>query len=145
MNKKGLSPLIATVVLITLVVVIAGIVYKSGTEFIAQLSPPADCTEVSFEAGIFQEIDGSKTIELTNKGEVKIESFALQIELNGNSDYTDLPISLGKAESIKQPLNLDITEDSQIKIIPQVKNAKGEIIKCSKEFGKLITIRQIEK
>jgi len=98
-KNKGLSPLIATVVLITLVVVIAGIIYQSGNEFLAQLSPPADCTGISFDAGIFQEDDGSNNLELENKG-IKIESLILEItsESTGQSDNRELSLSANSGE-----------------------------------------------
>ena len=142
-NKKGLSPIIATVVLLTLVVVLAGMIYKSGNEFITQLSPPADCSSVSFDAGLFRELDNTISLELTNTGNVIIYSIVLQISSNENSDNSELPILLNLGESVKQKINLEITEESKIRIIPEIKNAKDEISSCPDEFGKFVDLVQV--
>lgn len=146
MNLKGISPIIATVVLITLVVVIAGMIYKSGNEFLTQLSPPAECSQVSFDAGIFQETDGTISLELTNNG-VKIDSLILEIfsESLGQSDNQQVSILAKPGESVRQSLNFEIPKDSKIKIIPQIKNAKDEISSCTEEFSKVVEVVQVTK
>ena len=146
MFKKAISPIIATVVLLTLVVVIAGMIYKSGNEFLTQLSPPAECSQVSFDAGIFQETDGTISLELTNNG-VKIDSLILEIisEDTSQSDKKLISISAKPGESVRQSLNFEIPEDSKIKIIPQIKNAKDEISSCSDEFAKIVTLIVVGK
>ncbi len=145
-NNKAISPIIATVVLLTLVVVIAGIIYKSGTEFIGGLSPPAQCDEVSFDAGFFKEPDGSISVELTNQG-IRIESLSLEIisESNGQSDNQIVFLSANPGESVKQQVNFEIPDGSKIKIIPQIYNAKGEVTSCPSESGKITTLKSVNK
>ncbi len=146
MKNKGISPLIATVVLITLVVVIAGIVYKFGTDFVTQLSPPPDCKAVSVKAGIFEESDGTTIIEIENRG-VRIESLMLEImsESSGQSDNKEVLISVNQGESVKQVLNFEISQGSTVRIIPKIKNAEGKVSSCSSDFSRIVEVVQVVK
>lgn len=140
--KKGISPIIASVILLTIVVVLAGIVYKFSNELLTSFSPPVNCKGVEFEAGIFQEADGKKTLEIRNKGNLNIEFSYLQIinEVTGNINNQEISISINSGDSNKQNLVFEIPIGSKIKIIPQIKNAENKIYSCPEEFSKLINL-----
>ncbi|MGV8142822.1 MAG: archaellin/type IV pilin N-terminal domain-containing protein [Candidatus Pacearchaeota archaeon] len=146
-NNKGISPIIATVVLLTLVVVLAGIIYKSGNEFIAQLSPPAECGNVYFDAGLFKETDGKIVLELENRGTTVIESIELEIisESTGQSDKQIIPISASPAQSVRYTIDFGISDGSTAKIIPQIKNAEGVVSPCPDELGQVVDLVIVSK
>ncbi len=141
-NNKAISPIIATVLLITLAVVVGTLILKFGNEYLKQLSPPADCSQVNFEAGIYLESNGDLTLEVSNIGNIKIDSFTIKIkDENENTDLKEIPISVAPSESIRQIPQFTISENSDITIIPHIKNTQDKIVQCPEEFGKPIFIR----
>lgn len=145
MNIKAVSPMIATIILIAITVLTGTLIFKFGNDSLANLSPPADCSQVNFNAGIFQESDESLTFEVENVGDIKLESFIIQVkdEADNLNNY-NLDLSVNPAESKKQTLDFTISENSEIKIIPEIKNTQDKIAQCSEEFGKLISLVKIE-
>src|SRR5688572_28879149 len=102
--RKGVSPIIATVLLVAITVTLGFIVYNSSSNFIAQLAPAPYCDEVSFEAGIHQE-KGVYYLEATNTGNDAIEGFHLQIEDDfENVDVQKIDLMLNPGQSISQEI-----------------------------------------
>ncbi|MEK6924719.1 MAG: archaellin/type IV pilin N-terminal domain-containing protein [Nanoarchaeota archaeon] len=134
--RKGVSPIIATVILIAITVTIGFIVYNSSNEFIAQLAPAPYCERVSFEAGINQEW-GVYFIEATNTGNEVIKGFNLQIKDDlDNIDIQKIDLVLNPGQSISQEVNLESVNDKQLSIIPIIENAEGTAMPCDYVFGK---------
>lgn len=103
-DNKGLSPIIATSLLILLVLVMAGIIFlwMRGfvTEKVTKFNKPAEqiCQEISFDAQMIS----SYELEVANRGNVPISSFELKSVLaNGDSEIKKLEISVEPGESIR--------------------------------------------
>ncbi len=96
MEKKGLSPIIATVLLISLVVVLAAIIFMWARGFISEQiekagqSAEAACTGIDFDA---EQTPVSSTIiklNIVNRGNVPIYSFHIeQIKSGGDTEITE--------------------------------------------------------
>jgi len=134
--KKGVSPIIATVILIAITVTLAFIIFSSSTEFIAQLAPPPNCERVSFEAGIYKSNEGY-LLEVNNMGNEVIEGFNLIIkdESIGQVDIQNilLIVSPGDSESIK--IEFKDLENKYLNLIPIIKNAEGTPLACEDSSG----------
>jgi len=105
-NKKGLSPVIATVLLISLGVVLAGIIFMWMMGFVSEQlqkqGKPVDqvCKDVSFE--IEQEynaISKSITLQVTNRGNVYIYGFDIKFIGDGGSSMTSFKFDVPIGES----------------------------------------------
>src|SRR3989338_5383987 len=77
--KKGVSPVIAAVILLTLTTLLGFIIFSSSMSFITQLSPPADCPDVIFEAGLYQE-NNKLFLEIDNIGNVNIAGAEILVD-----------------------------------------------------------------
>lgn len=79
MNKKGVSPIIATVLLIAIVIILSLIVFLWARGFVGEKAQKAGravelaCTEVSFEARYVSQ--GGGVIDVINRGNIPIYGF----------------------------------------------------------------------
>lgn len=79
MKKKGISPVIATALLIAIVIVLAAIIFLWARGFIsekiAKFDEPVDraCARVAFEAGIFND-----DLDVNNQGNVPLFGFNIK-------------------------------------------------------------------
>ncbi len=91
-NKNGLSPVIATVLLISLGIVLAGIIFLWMTGFVSEQlekqGKPIDqvCSEVAFEEEHdYSSSTNSMTLQITNRGNVPISGFDIKFVGDGQS------------------------------------------------------------
>lgn len=153
-SKKGLSPIIATVLLIALVMVLASIVFLWArgfvTEHIEKFEQPVEnvCSSADFEVEIIPSGYGSDTLEVVNKGNVNIYHLEIKMfDSQGNSEITKFKFNVdsGASTSGEVPLTMsDGTRPSKITIYPAlVGNVVGEstnkVYTCL-ESGKSITL-----
>lgn len=137
--RKGVSPIIATVILIVITITLGFIIFNSSNDFIAQLAPAPYCERVSFEAGIHQE-RGVYFIEATNTGNEAIEGFNLQIKDDlDNVDIQKIDLVLNPGQSISQEISLEDATNKQLHLIPIIKNAEGTPLACDNYFAKPLT------
>ena len=92
MIKKGVSPVIATILLIALVIIIALIVFQWMKGFTKEAVTKFDgtnielvCDDVQFDAGYSVE-----TLTISNLGNVPIYNFNIKAEYDGGHDTLDL-------------------------------------------------------
>ncbi len=111
-DKRGISPVIATVLLIALTIVLAGIVFLWARGFVSEQieksgkSVDVLCNEVVFE--VSRSSVASDQFDMANRGDVNIFSLDVkQIYSNGNSVVKPFAVNLdvGKAESVSLPLD----------------------------------------
>ncbi|MEK6908636.1 MAG: archaellin/type IV pilin N-terminal domain-containing protein [Nanoarchaeota archaeon] len=134
--RKGVSPIIATVILIAITVTLGFIVFNSSSEFIAQLAPTPYCERILFEAGI-HENGGEYFLEVTNLGNEIIEGFNLQIKDNfENVDIQKIELKINPGQSISQEINLENIEEKELSLIPIIANAEGNALPCDYVFAK---------
>ena len=145
-KNKGISPILATLILITITVLAGTLIFKFGNESLAQLSPPADCSELNFDAGLYQELDNKVSFEVSNTGNTNIESFILKVkDSSDNIETHEISLQVKPAESERQTLDFEISENAMVSVIPQIKNTQGKTFQCGEEFEKSVELNLIGK
>ncbi len=120
-NKKALSPIITTILLVLLAIVLASIIYiwakNFGTEQVAKFDAPIEnaCADVRLEAAITAE----KSISIINQGSIPVNKVKLLIINNGNSQNEENTINLvaGGAKSITTTASL-IGDKVTVTLVP---------------------------
>ena len=135
-NKKGLSPVIASVLMILLVLVLAIIIFLWARGFIGEqiekFGRPVDelCSSVDFEVEVIQN-GGYHILEIVNKGNVGISAFELKMYADGNSEIVKLNISVSTGKSVSSEVSLGIMQNGnapdKIEIFPVLTgNVRGK-------------------
>ena len=109
-GQKGLSPVIASVLLILLVIVLAILIFAWARGFISEqvekFGQPIDsyCEAVSFEAEIVdgQSGDANGALEIVNRGDIDIFRFGISLIKGGNSVMIEFDYPVAKGESIRE-------------------------------------------
>jgi len=132
--KKGVSPIIASVLLIAITVTLGTIIYSFSKDSIFQLSPSPNCDGVSFEAGFYQ-----NSLEINNLGNEIIEGFNLEIKDEFDQidvEKINLKLNQGESSSIQITSNL---ENKKLFLVPMIKNSQEKISLCDHSFGRAIS------
>ena len=134
LKKRGLSPVIATGMLIALVLVLAAIVFLWAKSFIAEQiekqGQPVQsiCKDVDFYYELFPSL-GSANVELDvkNKGNVPIYDFEVkQITESGDSVTSEFGIALNPGQATRQELSL-APDTTGVTLYPKVLgNVRGK-------------------
>lgn len=153
-SKRGLSPIIATVLLIALVMVLASIVFLWArgfvTEQIEKFGQPVgnSCSLVNFEAEIIPSQFNYDTIEVVNKGNIDIYHLDIKMfDSKGNSEVSKFKFNVDIGASVSGVVSLmmdDGRRPEKIIIYPAlVGNVAGKstnkIFTCL-DFGKTFTL-----
>jgi len=143
MNKKGVSPVVATVLLISMAIILAGVVFFWMRGFIQEPTIMSGknielvCEEVVFRVSVEE-----NQLFLTNDGNVPISE--LRIKIQNPGERTTIKIdeaTLNGALDVggTATLNVDsiVGADSTL-IIPVLKGMKGEnevLYPCNERYG----------
>ncbi len=134
--RKGVSPIIATVILIAITVTLGFVVFNSSEEFIAQLAPAPYCEKISFQAGLHQS-KGIYFLEVTNSGNDIIEGFNLQIKDEfENIDVQKIDLLINPGQSVSKEITLEDISSKKLSLTPIIKNAEGTAMPCGYIFAK---------
>lgn len=148
MKKRGLSPIIATVLLIAIVFVLAAIIFLWARGFaaekVAKFGEPVQraCDRVKFEAGIY---DGGATLEINNQGEIPLFGFDVRKLKSGEetvTEYTEKSIGSGESTTIDISQGYFSTGDDLI-VIPIVlgqADAGKVAYSCEDNVGIYLTV-----
>jgi FlaG/FlaF family flagellin (archaellin) len=147
MSKKGVSPVVATVLLISIVLVIGLIIFLWARGFVAEEGTKFGknvklvCEEISFKASY-----SGGNLNIINEGNVPIFRVKVKI-LQGagysTKDITDLSsswpdVGLNQGESFSGSIGSEVSGAEKIKIIPVLlaETNKGErVYTCDEQFG----------
>jgi flagellin-like protein len=151
MNRKAVSPVIATVLLIALVLVLAAIIWLWARAFIPEGIEKAQqpienmCKEVSFEAEYSNDI-----LSVQNTGNIPI----FGIEINKRSglsvkhiqNFTGMQYSVRAGETTTYPsVGAEVEKDDEIIIIPVLlgegRGTKEKKAFACEEYSKSIVIQ----
>lgn len=138
MNKKGIEPLIATVLLIGFTVALAAVIMTWGGGFVRDMTTNTEqntqsalrCTQLSFE------IISAKTTGLTieNRGSIDIKSFVFRV-YDQNDIVTAPPAPTGNyylpTQSIKTYAFVIPSVSKKIEVLASVPGNKNESIPCN--------------
>ncbi len=150
MLRKGVSPVIATILLIAIVIVLAGIVFIWARGFIAEgiqkRGEPVEraCESVSFEASVVQ-TGGNYVLEINNRANIPLYGFDVKILGEGEvSVHTilDQSIDIGSSVEIDLPAS-EFSGVEKIVVIPIILGTKGDAptpYSCPDQFGVGVSI-----
>jgi len=139
MNKRGVSPVIATVLLIAIVVVIALIVFLwfrgFSQEAIMKFGKNIElvCDDVRFDASF----DGS-SFSISNEGNVPIYRMKIKIIGDGSHSTEDLAGFVGLSAGGVDEYTHNIGSAEEVVLIPVLrgKSEKGEVNHvCDENYG----------
>lgn len=164
MTKKGISPLIATVLLIGFTIVLAAVVMQWGGGFVRNLTTQQDvlvttttgCMQINFDLteAEYESTGGGGDLyfKITNNEDKGIDKFIGLIEnkigsnpLNSVTNPNPLDSSTcapGPFETRKcAVLNVEgITAGDKLKLIPMIKLSDGTLKGCSADSAKVVDI-----
>jgi flagellin-like protein len=106
-GKKGLSPVIATVLLIMLVLFLAAIVFLWARGFISEqiekFGKPVEeqCVGIDFSIAVVRGKLGQHALEVVNHGNVDIYRLDIKKTLGGNSEVTKFKFNIPSGSSEK--------------------------------------------
>ena len=148
-GKRGLSPIIASVLLIALVLVLAAIIFLWARGFISEQiekfgTPINDlCQDVAFEIELVPDpsISGAGVtgydFEIANRGNVPIHKFDVKEIKGGDSDIQQFPFNVDEGKSVKQPVELGKDTEKIVVYPVLIGNIRGKSINkvftCSDE------------
>ena len=104
-SKKGLSPVIASVLLIALVLVMALLIFLWAKGFFSEQIEKFDKPIESYCSGVFFDVSrvtgagGYDTIEVINRGNWNIYGFEVKMSYQGNSENSNLFLVVGAGKS----------------------------------------------
>lgn len=145
-NHRGISPVIATVLLIAMVVVIGliiflwfrGMVVEEGTKFGKNIK--LNCPDVNFDASYSEDI-----LSIVNTGNVPIYQIRLKTFKQGSHKLEELSnwpeLGLNQGEAFSE--SIDTIDVSKIVLIPVLMGSSGEGKKtyvCEDQYGYEIII-----
>ena len=134
-NQKGLSPVIASVLLILMVVALVVIIFSWSRAFItnqtegSELSVEKLCSAVNFNV-MFNSEDN--TLEIINKGDINISTFEIKKYLDGDSEIVKIDVSVPAGKSAITIIDLGIISSfDDIEVYPVLKKtADGKSFTC---------------
>ncbi len=133
-DKKGVSPVIATILLIAIVIILALIIFLWARGFIKESvqkqGKPADqaCSEIDLELSYIGE-----ELQITNRGNVHVYKLEIQKKSGGSVEKQ----SFNKSVRIGQSVSEEVGSYDEIEVLPlilgQGENSK-KIYTCKNSF-----------
>jgi len=138
MRKKGISPLISTVLLIGFVVALAVIVTNWGLDYVEEITERTEKTtrsaldcinDLNFE--IKEVLCGAagNSITIDNRGEKEIESLIFRIH-RGTGDVTPTELDGVPAFGVKSYSEMGLIGATQLDVIAKILDDDGNAIIC---------------
>ena len=143
-NKRAVSPVVATVLLIAIVIALVAIVFFWARGFIkekvSKFDQPIDyaCKDVNFESS-----SSENSLSISNKGNVPIYKLSIQKIKKGTKDIETVSAELSLGDSKQISLGFDLSGYEEINVIPVLlgkSKAGNKEYTCGEEFGKVLEI-----
>jgi len=152
-GKKGLSPIIATVLLIMLVMFLAAIVFLWARGFVSEQiekfgKPMEDqCKLIDFDVAVVDGTIGQYDLEVVNHGNIDIYRLEIKKFKGGDSEVTQFKFSIPAGEPVRGDVRLMMEDGSPpetITVYPAlIGNVRGKdsnkVFTCI-ELGQKVTI-----
>jgi flagellin-like protein len=145
MRKKGVSPVVATVLLIAIVIVLAVIIFLWARGFISEKAEKDgsavefSCELIDLKIGIFGD-----QLEIINRGNVPIYGIDVKLRGTGEVIVNELP---GKTVGIGNSLSIDLgftpSSGDEFNVVPIIlgETETGKVAHtCDDQFGYAFTI-----
>jgi len=128
-GKKGMSPLIATILLMAFAVALGAVIMNWSSSLPEE---GVDCSSVRIQTQTFCVDDGMLKIELRNRGESTLSSIALSVA-DPPIDIPTLQIRnsrLAKGATLQTEIPFSFSDSAEVGIIPFIE-VEGEAVACS--------------
>jgi flagellin-like protein len=128
-NRKGMSPLIATVLLIAFAVALGAMIINIGSNL--PVAGP-DCSQIILDMspGLCYK-ENAIMVGVTNNGQLSAESLSLKITDASGNTMKELPDSTLPSRAV---FNRDIaylkTGNILVSLIPSIKDKSGSLVPC---------------
>ncbi len=158
MNKKGVSPIVATVLLIVLGLVLASIIFLWAKSFIAEktekfnepIENSCKSDQLVYEADAYYFADDGKTyIDIVNKGNIGL--YGLEVRLIGEGSVVGVGVGIvssGRsiptgATETKLEVSSEDLQGKEILVLPVLlgENGDREVSYTCEEAGQRIQVR----
>jgi flagellin-like protein len=131
LGKKGMSPLIATILLMAFAVALGAVIMNWSAK-IPELG--SDCADAGVELAIrqFCVSNGNLLVEFRNTGSVAVSEIALSVS-DPPIEIPHMVISqetIGRGQSITQTVPFGFSTSAQVAIVPSLDD-DGESVMCS--------------
>ena len=128
-NRRGLSPLIATVLLMAFAVALGGMIMNWSTDIDSRTKTA--CGDVRIEVGHL--CAGVNTVEFTavNAGEKELSSLELVIDVPGSGTFpVKVPGPLATGKSISSKIPFVVTPETGLSVFARVSD-NGQELSCT--------------
>jgi len=154
-DKKGVSPVVATVLLIAIVIIIAIIIFLWAKAFVSERAQKFNraielsCDDVNFEAGVFDRnpdpLIEDYVLDIVNRGNVPIYGFEVKDFTNPGTvlKKTTLQGTIVIGQSGEIDLGEDVTSGDKLLIVPKIlgETDAGTVAHlCTDNFGYALTV-----
>jgi flagellin-like protein len=133
-SKKGLSPVVATILLIAIVVILAIIIFLWARGFVAERAEKfgraveLSCEDVNFDTGVFLDDgngpcnQGEFILEIVNRGDIPLYGFEVKDLSDPGSVIVNeiLTNTVSIGQSAQLCLGSSVGADSELLIIPVI-------------------------
>tara|TARA_B100000315_G_C14366040_1_gene490702 strand:+ start:240 stop:725 length:486 start_codon:yes stop_codon:yes gene_type:complete len=158
MKKSGLSPVIATVLLIAIAIVLAAIIFFWAKAFIGEptqkFGEPIDnaCSNIDFEAEALDNSGNINTIEVINRGNVPLFGLEVRVREAGSEaikvsalkkEGVEGTLRIGESGEIELTSDETIAPGKDIVVVPiiQGENADEQVSHvCDIEYSKIAEV-----
>jgi flagellin-like protein len=130
LSKRGISPIVSTILLIAIVVILAVIIFLWARGFVAEKAQKfgraveLSCGDVNFESGVFCDA-GNCVLDIINRGDIPLYGFEVK-ELGSGSvivkETSTGTVSIG--DSVSVPLQGDLS-GTELLIVPVILGETG--------------------
>jgi flagellin-like protein len=117
-DRRGLSPVIASVLLIVMVVSLVALIFSWARGYVVDQTSDIPtgkiCGEIDFSAELFLVGGTSYNLEIVNKGNVNISSFEMKTSFGGNSNIEKIPAGVLAGKSIGAGISLIAGQHAEV-------------------------------
>ena len=149
--KKGVAPIVATVLLIGITITLAIVVFAWTRGFVAEQiekfgkSAEQVCDELSYDADIVSTGANLYDFYMTNRGNIPIYAIDIKKIGPGKSQIDRRTISIAAGQSTKESITLERSIYTSVLVMPVILgNARGTANKkayaCPQQYGKQIEV-----
>lgn len=149
MQKKGVSPVVATVLMISITIVLAIVVFTWTRVFIVEQvekfgkSAEQVCEDLSFDAELVPTTQLLYDLYISNRGNIPIYAIDIKKLRAGKSEIDRRAITVAEGQSVKDSISFERSGYNKVIIMPVILgNTRGTTNKkayaCPLQYGKQI-------
>ena len=140
-NKRGISPLVATILLIAFAVSIGALIMNWTSSDISNIVKGSSCSDASINLLSACQNNESIMISIKNQGEIDINAITLRGTVSRGYDYIVPSSFLSGSESKILNIKKENFNETNFKILPIILSGQDELV-CSSQAIENIQLDQ---